>query len=261
MPPNKGHVTARAGLCLLTHCLQALCRALHRPALQNPHQTQNTTQELCTDYQHRIWPRQSEQVLSPGLKDEGSIKIYRLPESSLNGGIKRRISWGREGRALAAAGGQRGADFVLAGWGARAPVNHCPTVIYCIPPGACRPLGMSHLLPAHSSAPAHSSLPRERTPQSHVLPSAKSHAVERRLCARKLGQFQLSAPAEELPNVSACKSSAQIKVPGEAGDWLCQPVLQQTQCSLSAGSCLKKLPERMKPSILQACITLHSGEG
>lgn len=126
MPPNKGHVTARVGLCLLTHCLQALCRALHRPALQNPHQTQNTTQELCTDYQHRIWPRQSEQVLSPGLKDEGSIKIYRLPESSLNGGIKCRISWGREGRALAAAGGQRGADFVLPGWGARAPVESLP---------------------------------------------------------------------------------------------------------------------------------------
>lgn len=96
---------------------------------------------------------------------------------------------------------------------------------------------------------AHSSLPRQRTPQSHVLPSAKSHAVERRLRARKLGQFQLSAPAEELPNVSACKSSAQIKVPGETGDWLCQPVLQQTWCSLSAGSCLNKLPERMELSI------------
>ncbi|KAL2300093.1 hypothetical protein Nmel_012053, partial [Mimus melanotis] len=125
--------------------------------------------------------------------------------------------------------------------------------------GACRPLGMSHLLPAHSPALAHSSLPRERTLQSHVLPSAKSHAVERRLRARKLGQFQLSAPAEELPNVSACESSAQIKVPGEAGDWLCQPVLQQTWRSLSAGSCLNKLLERMKLSILQACITLHSG--
>lgn len=123
-------------------------------------------------------------------------------------------------------------------------------VIYCFPPGACRPLGMSHLLPAHSPALAHSSLPRERTLQSHVLPSAKSHAVERRLRARKLDQFQLSAPAEELPNVSACESSAQIKVPGEAGDWLCQPVLQQTWCSLSAGSCLNKLLERMKLSIL-----------
>lgn len=179
----------------------------------------------------------SMEASNAGFPGEGKAGHWQLQE-------------GKEGQTLCCLGGKP--ELLL---------NHCPTVIYCIPPGACRPLGMSHLLPAHSPAPAHSSLPRERTPQSHVLPSAKSHAVERRLRARKLGQFQLSAPAEELPNVSACKSSAQIKVPGEAGDWLCQPVLQQTQCSLSAGSCLKKLPERMKPSILQACITLHSGEG
>lgn len=174
-----------------------------------------------------------------------------------------RISWGREGRALELQEGKEGQTLCCLGGEPELPLNHCPSfiVIYCIPPGACRPLGMSHLLPAHSPALAHSSLPRERTPQSHVLPCAKSHAVERQLHARKLGQVQLSAPAEELPNVSACKSSAQIKVPGEAGDWLCQPVLQQTWCSLSAGSCLNKLLERMKPSILEACITLHSGVG
>lgn len=76
---------------------------------------------ISTEFGHA-----SQQVLSPGLKDEGSIRIYRLPESSLNGGIKCRISWGREGRALAGAGGQRGADFVLPGWEARAPVESLP---------------------------------------------------------------------------------------------------------------------------------------
>lgn len=261
MPPSKGQVTARAVLCLLTLPFQAPCRALHRPVLQNPHQTQPKSFALIisTQFGQASQSRFCLQVfkVKGALRFTGCLRAAPMETSKTD-----RISWGREGRALAAAGGQREADFVLPGWGARAPFESLPhTVIYCIPPGACRPLGVSHLLPAHSPALAHCSPPRQRTPQSHVLPPAKSHAVERRLRARKLGQFQLSAPAEELPNVSACKSSAQIKAPGEAGDWLCQPVLQQTWCSLSAGSCLNKLLERMKLSFLQACITLHSGVG
>lgn len=266
MPPNKGHVTARVGELVFASSLTAY-RHCAGPCTDQPCRTHNrhTTQPksfaliISTEFGQASQSRFCLQVLK--MKGASGF-IGCLRAASMEASKTGRISWRREGRALAGAGGQRGADFVLPGWGARAPVESLPhTVIYCIPPGACRPLGMSHLLPAHSPALAHSSLPRERTPQSHVLPCAKSHAVERRLCTCKLGQFQLSAPAEELPNVSACESSAQIKVPGEAGDWLCQPVLQQTWCSLSAGSCLNKLPERMKPSTLQACITLHSGEG
>lgn len=55
----------------------------------------------------------------------GSLRAAPMQASKTD-----RISWGREGRALAAAGGQREADFVLPGWGARAPLNHCPTRLF-----------------------------------------------------------------------------------------------------------------------------------
>lgn len=147
------------------------------------HPRQNTTQELCTDCQHRIWPSQSQQVLPPGLQGEGSIGIYRRPESSPNAGIKDRQDFLGKGRQGTGSCRRAKRGRLCAAWvGSQSSLKSLShTVIYCIPPGASRPLGMSHLLPAHSPALAHSSLPRQRTLQSHVLPSAKSHAVERRL--------------------------------------------------------------------------------
>lgn len=67
------------------------------------------------------------------------------------------------------------------GWGVRAHVeslNHT-LLIYSIPPGACRPLGMSHLLAADLTALAHRSLPREGTRCSHALPPLPSNTLRR----------------------------------------------------------------------------------
>lgn len=120
---------------------------------------------------------------------------------------------------------------------------------------------MSHLLPADSAAPALAAFPgKGRVSPVCFLHCQVTHC-RKQLDVRKLGGFQLSpASPEQLPNVSAYKSSAErlrLQVSQRTG-------FVSSHCSkplflLPAGRCLNKLLERMKPTVLQVCITLRFG--
>lgn len=151
---------------------------------------------------------------------------------------------------------------MLLGWGARDDVESLNHTAYLLHSTRC-PEASGYESPASSrfSSPSTRSLPRERTPWSRVLPGCQVTHCRKQLHARKLGGFQLSpAWPEELPNVSAYKSSAErlrLQVSQRTG-------FVSSHCSkplffLPAGCCLNKLLQRMKLTVLQVCIILCSG--
>lgn len=202
--------------------------------------------------------------MSPGLKDEGSIRIYRLRESSLQyGGIKGRQGFLGKPEHEQLEEGRKGQAVVLLGWGARDHVESLNHTAYLLHSTRC-PQAPGYESPAYSrfNSPG---IQQPSQGKDALVPcasfAAKSHAAERQLYARKLGEFQLSpALPEELPNVSAYKSSAErlrLQVSQRTGSVSLR--YSKPQFLLPAGCCLNKVLERMKPAILQACITLHFG--
>lgn len=232
-----------------------ICRAVQRPTMQNLHhrhigrrkmQPNSSAVMISTD---QLKP-DSENVLSPGLTEEGSIRFYRPRQSSKGRrGFQGMQSTGSWRAARGSACGSRDhveslnhtAYLLRSARCPQAPGDESPAYSRFSSPGTPQPSqGTDALVPCAASA-------------------AKSHAAERQLSARQPGQFQL--PPAELPNVSAVRSSAegsQLQVswrPGSVSMGSSKP-----QLSLLAGCCLKLL-ERTELAILQASVTLHSGVG